>query len=145
MMSSYLCYNKNMKGQKVYNKTLLKFITAYALFTGIIAWVFLYFLFAHFQKTNQILVPPTEPTATPVVSVTQIPTPSAASTTPAQGKFCGGIAGIQCPAGYFCKLAGNYPDAGGTCVQKEAAVSPTCRPRPACLDSNPRCMIAETE
>ncbi len=29
--------------------------------------------------------------------------------------MCGGIAGIQCPAGYKCKLAGSYPDAGGTC------------------------------
>ncbi len=35
------------------------------------------------------------------------------------GQFCGGIAGIQCPSGYSCKLEGNYPDAGGTC---EAAV-----------------------
>lgn len=29
--------------------------------------------------------------------------------------MCGGFAGIQCPAGYECKLAGNYPDAAGTC------------------------------
>lgn len=32
------------------------------------------------------------------------------------GGFCGGIAGIQCPAGEKCKLDGNYPDAGGKCV-----------------------------
>lgn len=31
------------------------------------------------------------------------------------GKFCGGIAGVQCPEGYACELEGNYPDAGGTC------------------------------
>ncbi|MBI2338679.1 hypothetical protein HYU95_05865 [Candidatus Daviesbacteria bacterium] len=31
--------------------------------------------------------------------------------------FCGGIAGISCPAGFTCKLDGNYPDAGGVCIQ----------------------------
>lgn len=30
--------------------------------------------------------------------------------------FCGGIAGIACPEEYMCKLDGDYPDAGGTCV-----------------------------
>lgn len=33
-----------------------------------------------------------------------------------EGKFCGGIANIQCPDGYKCKLEGNYPDAGGICI-----------------------------
>ena len=32
-------------------------------------------------------------------------------------QFCGGIAGVECPAGYRCKLDGNYPDAGGICVK----------------------------
>ncbi|MBI2123937.1 MAG: hypothetical protein HYU04_01725 [Candidatus Wildermuthbacteria bacterium] len=40
----------------------------------------------------------------------------------AQGKFCGGIAAnlpeFQCPPGYYCKLTGDYPDAGGTCVKQ---------------------------
>lgn len=36
------------------------------------------------------------------------------TTTPA--KMCGGIAGIQCPSGFECKLDGDYPDAGGKCV-----------------------------
>ncbi len=31
-------------------------------------------------------------------------------------RFCGGIAGFACPAGYDCKLTGSYPDAGGTCI-----------------------------
>lgn len=35
----------------------------------------------------------------------------------AEGKFCGGIMGLACPEGYDCKLDGNYPDAGGTCVK----------------------------
>ncbi len=39
----------------------------------------------------------------------------------AEGKFCGGIAANlpenQCPEGYKCQLAGNYPDAGGKCVK----------------------------
>ncbi len=34
-------------------------------------------------------------------------------------KFCGGIAGRQCDTGYTCRLTGNYPDAGGTCIKKE--------------------------
>lgn len=33
-----------------------------------------------------------------------------------EGDFCGGIAGVSCPEGYSCKLDGNYPDAGGTCI-----------------------------
>ena len=33
------------------------------------------------------------------------------------GQFCGGIAGKTCPEGYMCKLDGDYPDAGGICVQ----------------------------
>lgn len=35
----------------------------------------------------------------------------------AEGKFCGGIAGIQCPEGFTCVLDGNYPDAGGKCTK----------------------------
>ncbi|MFA5931021.1 MAG: Kazal-type serine protease inhibitor family protein [archaeon] len=31
-------------------------------------------------------------------------------------KFCGGIAAIQCPSGFTCKLDGTYPDAGGKCI-----------------------------
>lgn len=31
------------------------------------------------------------------------------------GQFCGGIAAIQCPTGYECRLDGTYPDAGGKC------------------------------
>ena len=37
------------------------------------------------------------------------------------GQFCGGIAAgaFQCCAGLVCKLNGNYPDAGGTCVANQ--------------------------
>lgn len=39
-----------------------------------------------------------------------------------EGKFCGGIAANllenQCPEGFYCKLDGKYPDAGGKCVKK---------------------------
>jgi hypothetical protein len=35
-------------------------------------------------------------------------------------KMCGGIAGIQCPSGYKCKLDGSYPDAGGKCVPQDS-------------------------
>jgi len=36
------------------------------------------------------------------------------------GSMCGGFAGIQCPQGYDCKLAGNYPDASGTCRKSKS-------------------------
>lgn len=36
----------------------------------------------------------------------------------AEGKFCGGFAGIVCPDGYSCKYDGKYPDAGGVCTKK---------------------------
>jgi len=36
--------------------------------------------------------------------------------------FCGGIAGIHCPTGYECLLDGNYPDAGGNCVNSKIKI-----------------------
>jgi len=39
------------------------------------------------------------------------PSPAITST------FCGGIRGISCPSGYYCKYDGTYPDAGGTCLK----------------------------
>lgn len=33
-------------------------------------------------------------------------------------ELCGGIAGIICPNGYFCKYYRRYPDVGGKCVKK---------------------------
>lgn len=46
----------------------------------------------------------------------------------AEGKFCGGIAGIACPDGYGCTLDGTYPDAGGKC---HACVIIDCAAPPA--------------
>lgn len=37
---------------------------------------------------------------------------------PEEAKFCGGIAGIICHTGYECLYDGDYPDAGGKCVEK---------------------------
>jgi type II secretory pathway pseudopilin PulG len=37
------------------------------------------------------------------------------------GQFCGGIAGIQCPSEYTCRLDGSYPDAGGRCIKNAIA------------------------
>lgn len=39
--------------------------------------------------------------------------------------FCGGIANIKCPKGYYCKINDNYPDAGGTCI-KEKNIKYSC-------------------
>lgn len=33
-------------------------------------------------------------------------------------QFCGGVAGLTCPAGFECVLEGDFPDAGGTCVRR---------------------------
>lgn len=52
---------------------------------------------------------------TPEPQPAQYTASSTATTT--QAIFCGGIAGIACPAGYSCKLEGSYPDAGGTCIK----------------------------
>lgn len=41
------------------------------------------------------------------------------------GQMCGGIAGIMCPAGYSCQMAGNYPDASGTCIKKGTYTCPS--------------------
>ena len=37
-------------------------------------------------------------------------------------KSCGGIADIQCPKGYACKITATYPDAMGTCKKKKNCV-----------------------
>lgn len=36
--------------------------------------------------------------------------------------FCGGIAGILCPVGFTCRMDGNYPDAGGTCIKSALTI-----------------------
>src|SRR6185312_9933620 len=37
-------------------------------------------------------------------------------------KSCGGIADIQCPKGYACKITATYPDAMGTCKKKNVCI-----------------------
>lgn len=34
-----------------------------------------------------------------------------------RSQFCGGVAGLKCPAGFTCKLVGDHPDAGGECIK----------------------------
>ncbi len=36
---------------------------------------------------------------------------------PGESLFCGGLIARTCPGGYVCKLDGNYPDAGGVCLE----------------------------
>jgi hypothetical protein len=51
-------------------------------------------------------------------------------------KMCGGIAGLQCPAGQKCLLDGNYPDASGKCVPNNYCQTPDdCKflPQPKCI------------
>lgn len=45
--------------------------------------------------------------------------------------FCGGIASIECPSGFECRLEGNYPDAGGVCVES----SPEAKSPDVCPES----------
>lgn len=93
-------FQKGMQNQKPLFKVVLKIFIAYAIFTGLIAAVFLLFYFVPKQMSKQ------KPAPTPTVTISPL------------GKFCGGIAAIQCPAGYTCKLDGNYPDAGGRCIKE---------------------------
>lgn len=106
---------------------------------GKIYWPFLYHDAGRTSSYNTVISSPTPtpspsstpsmtPSPTPRATPTPIPTPSPSPTpssspavtpTPApssQAQFCGGIAGISCPAGFTCKLDGNYPDAGGVCI-----------------------------
>jgi hypothetical protein len=99
-----------LKGEKGFNKSLVKLIIAYSLFTGIIAFIFLFFLFRYLQNSPKPAPPdrarPTIlPTATPV-------------TPKEKGAFCGGIGAIPCPTGFLCQLSGDYPDASGQCVKE---------------------------
>ncbi len=59
----------------------------------------------------------------PSLKPTIAPEPTIPSSIDSRESFCGGIAGKQCSAGFTCKLDGDYPDAGGTCV-KEGATKP---------------------
>lgn len=102
-------------------------LRALAVFTGSAACIFLFFFLFPQQKVTPRSLPISTPTPSPIVEKIS----------------CGGIAGKQCPTGYVCKLDGKYPDAGGYCV-KTLKTSPTCIPRPSCLDTEPRCMIPET-
>jgi len=59
----------------------------------------------------------TKKTADQILSTFKFTDTKTTTTPEAKGQFCGGIAGVACPDGYSCKLDGNYPDAGGTCVK----------------------------
>lgn len=53
-------------------------------------------------------------------TIAPTPTIIATPTTTIEGKTCGGIGANlpenQCPTGYSCKIASNFPDASGTCA-----------------------------
>ncbi len=61
--------------------------------------------------------PPVTDRTEPEVSPTFIPTTAAGAK---EGQFCGGVAETQCSEGYTCELEGEYPGAGGTCVDEKA-------------------------
>lgn len=57
---------------------------------------------------------------TPITVYHQPKQPSPRPQKGTEGAFCGGIApgAFPCNTGLVCKLDGNYPDAGGTCIRK---------------------------
>ena len=57
----------------------------------------------------EIILP--QSVATPTLVDSPTPTP-----TSGQGQFCGGIANLKCPGGFYCAYEPPHPDAGGTCV-----------------------------
>ncbi|MBI2465277.1 hypothetical protein HYV64_03980 [Candidatus Shapirobacteria bacterium] len=61
-----------------------------------------------------------------------------------EGQVCGGISGIMCASGLTCKYSSNTgTDRSGVCVKSVAKVTPTCVPRPACLDLPNPCRMPE--
>lgn len=111
-MSSF-CYNKIMSRNKPYITILLKMVVALSIFTGVIGAIFLLSFLPVF-KSPKITIKPT-----PILSPTTAPSP-----TP-QSLICGGIAGKQCPTGYFCKLSSNKPDASGECIKQDSIKNQT--------------------
>lgn len=97
-----------MNKNKISVTSLLKLMSAYSLLLGIIGAILIFGFVLSKQQTRPSPTP--TPTIAPSISLTQTPK--------TENKFCGGIAAIKCPDGYSCKLDGNYPDAGGTCVKK---------------------------
>jgi eight-cysteine-cluster-containing protein len=101
------------------------------IFFIIVAVIFVWGLTREYQdyqlrKKYSAITPPVYPTITtspisPIITQTQIsPIPHITSSP----KFCGGIAGVICPAGYYCKYDGKYPDAGGTCLPEPTKETP---------------------
>lgn len=87
-----------MQKRKANITDVMLLMRALAVFTGLAACIFLFFFL--FPQKNIKPLPP--------ISISPSPSPA----------FCGGIAGIQCPTGYTCKLDGQYPDAGGLCIKQ---------------------------
>jgi hypothetical protein len=51
----------------------------------------------------------------------------------ASGQFCGGVAGVGCPPGEHCSMAGcNHPDCGGRCVDGSVPQPPDSPPQSKC-------------
>ena len=69
----------------------------------------------------------------------------ASSGSAAQGQFCGGIAGVACPQGQRCSMAGcNHPDCGGRCVDGDsvpAPAPPNPNPGPESPALSPECEL----
>ncbi len=108
--------------------TILKMIASILLFFLLFAVTF---TLAYWQTQKDTIqksrneVPEAEITVPDIVKYAN-PTLTPTTTETPQGHFCGGIAGVECPDGFQCKLDGNYPDAGGVCISEKT--SGTCKP-----------------
>ena len=58
-----------------------------------------------------------------LVACNQTGTPGTEKEGAQEGDFCAGIAGIACAEGLECELEGDFPDAGGVCVDAGARVT----------------------
>ncbi len=60
------------------------------------------------------------------------------------GQVCGGIAGLQCPAGESCRIKEKYPDAMGLCMQqRRRRIRRVAKSQVDASDSNELCGGAE--
>lgn len=98
------------------------------------------FYLGTFYQAEQDRISPRTPIQPSIAQQTLTPTPTPKVI---EGKMCTMEAKL-CPDGSYVGRTGPNCEFA-RCPTSSITPTPTCIPRPACLDSIPRCMIAESE